>query len=315
MTKREAKKRFGIGEWYGRLFKELTAEGRRELARVQFVKKEQRPPLLCPFRSTEGSHVACPKEGGICSIRVYELDPARGVVSVPEGEASQLVTTCPHRFKQQGAVFRWIGETLLGTPTPGVVREVPFLERAVASGSNEREEPQTEKVGRIDNVLVHPRLEPLVWCALEMQAVYFSGRAMKKEFAKLRRVRSEGLPFPSEHRRPDYRSSGPKRLMPQLQIKVPTLRRWGKRMAVVVDRPFFNALGPMRTVQDTSSCDIAWFVVRYEETHDVALLVPDFLRLTTLESAVEGLTGGEPVSQAVFEQRIRQKLAEQSMPS
>jgi hypothetical protein len=313
MKKREPRKRFGIAEWYGRLITELTAEERRQLARVQFLKKKQRPPLLCPSRSTEGSQVACTKEGGVCTIRVYEQDPVRGTVSVPEGEARQLVTICPHRFKQQETIFRWIGELLLGTPAPRVVHEVPFLERAVGAGSDERDVPQTEKVGRIDNVLVHPTLEPLAWCALEMQAVYFSGRAMKKEFAKLRRVRSEGLPFPSEHRRPDYRSSGPKRLMPQLQIKVPTLRRWGKRMAVVVDRPFFNALGPMRTVQDISSCDIAWFVVRYGEAHQRASLVPDSVILTTLEDAVEGLTGGEPVPQTVFEGRIREKLAGRSM--
>jgi hypothetical protein len=83
-------------------------------------------------------------------------------------------------------------------------------------------------------------------------------------------------------------------------------------MAVVVDRSFFSALGSMREVRDISSCDIAWFVVRYEENAGRGVLVRDSVKLTTLESAVEGLTGGEPVSQAVFEQRVREKLAQTS---
>lgn len=43
-----------------------------------------------------------------------------------------------------------------------------------------------------------------------------------------------GVPFPQVQRRPDLRSSGPKRLMPRLQIKVPTISRWGEEMAVVI---------------------------------------------------------------------------------
>jgi len=171
-------------------------------------------------------------------------------------------------------------------------------------------ESQAEDVGRIDNVLVHPTRDPMHWCALEIQAVYFSGAAMGREFKLVQTFTGEGLPFPAANRRPDYRSSGPKRLMPQLQIKVPTLRRWGKKMAVLVDRSFFNALGKMDDVKDISNCDIAWFVIRYEESGGEALLTPDQVRLTTLERAVEGLTGGHPVSLEVFEARIREKLAE-----
>jgi hypothetical protein len=131
---------------------------------------------------------------------------------------------------------------------------------------------------------------------------------MTKEFDMLRRISSERLPFPATNHRPDFRSSGPKRLMPQLQIKVPTLRRWGKKMAVVVDRNFFDAIGKMDEVRDVPSCDIAWFVVKYAENGGDAVLTRDFARLTTLERAVEGLTGGDPVTLEVFEARIRDKL-------
>ncbi len=98
--------------------------------------------------------------------------------------------------------------------------------------------------------------------------------------------------------------------MPQLQIKVPTLRRWGKKMAVVVDRRFFDAMGEMDDVADVSNCDIAWFVLDYDERGNQAVLRREFVRFTTLERAVEGLTGGRPVSLSVFEERIRAKVAE-----
>lgn len=117
-----------------------------------------------------------------------------------------------------------------------------------------------------------------------------------------------GSPFPAGRRRPDYRSSGPKRLMPQLQIKVPSLRRWGKKMAVVVDEAFWDALGPMDEVRDVSNCDIAWFVVGYEEHADRVALIQRIVHLTTLERSVEGLTGGVPVSLENFERTIRAKL-------
>ena len=189
-----------------------------------------------------------------------------------------------------------------------MVEQVGFLEQGDESNSKRKSGSGPKFVGRIDKVLVHPTREPMQWCALEIQAVYFSGHTMTKEFDMLRRISSERLPFPATNHRPDFRSSGPKRLMPQLQIKVPTLRRWGKKMAVVVDRNFFDALGRMDDVKDVPSCDIAWFVVRYDDSGGDAVLSRDFVRLTTLERAVEGLTGGNPVGLEVFEARIREKL-------
>ena len=134
---------------------------------------------------------------------------------------------------------------------------------------------------------------------------------MSCEYDAIRKHQWDALPFPAGNRRPDYRSSGPKRLMPQLQTKVPSLRRWGKKIAVVVDHAFFAALAPMAEVPHVSNCDIAWFVVRYDEQSG-ATLVPHKLFLTTLEQAVEGITAGVPVSLEVFEQRIRRKLAQLS---
>ncbi|MBI1786160.1 MAG: hypothetical protein HYR60_01240 [Acidobacteria bacterium] len=99
--------------------------------------------------------------------------------------------------------------------------------------------------------------------------------------------------------------------MPQLQIKVPSLRRWGKKMAVVVDEDFFAALGPMDDVADISNCDIAWFVVQYDESSGEAVLKKGSHRFTTLERAVEGLTRGHPVSLQRFQERLGKRLVRQ----
>jgi hypothetical protein len=98
--------------------------------------------------------------------------------------------------------------------------------------------------------------------------------------------------------------------MPQLQIKVPTLRRWGRKMAVVVDRAFFDSVGEMDNVTDISNADIAWFIVRFEDVpgSKSSRLVRDEVRYTTLERSVDGLTGGKPVPKSVFEERISGKL-------
>jgi hypothetical protein len=103
--------------------------------------------------------------------------------------------------------------------------------------------------------------------------------------------------------------------MPQLQIKVPSLRRWGKKMAVVVDRSLFEAMGEMRTVPDISSCDVAWFVATFEDLSGVFRLVPDAVWYTTLEDSVLGLTAGVPVSLEVFEERVLAKLEGSSRPA
>lgn len=294
--------RFGIGEWYGRPLVELSPEERKRYAEIQFLPHEERPLLPCPFLARPHQPVNCWKDGGVCSLRRYALSRETGDVSIAcDGE---LRTTCPSRFEDGRIVYRWIGEELLGDPEATPIGQVNFLTRTPLMGPAATD-PAPREVGRIDNVLVRPASSPLQWCAIEMQAVYFSGTRMEVEFESLR-TSDLPLPFPVGTRRPDYRSSGPKRLMPQLQIKVPTLRRWGKKMAVVVDEQFFYALGRMERASDISNCDVAWFVVKYDNSHT---LTPSDIYLTTLEQSVGGLVAAQPVTQQEFERRILEKYS------
>lgn len=303
--------RFGIGEWYGHNLVQLTGEERRRFAAENLKPKKQRAPQPCPFQARKNGAI-CTKDGGVCSLRLYSYaaHPNNGrATGIPvEGKQGDLRATCPYRFHQALDVFKWVGETILGDSDPRLVGEVGFLE-AGATTDNEG----GDDVGRIDMVLVSSKTKPgapMAWAALEIQAVYFSGNAMKGEFEAFNDPNVDWVVFPAGRRRPDYRSSGPKRLMPQLQIKVPTLRRWGKKMAVVVDRAFFDSIGEMDNVADISNADIAWFIVKFEEVEGSTQtrIVQDEVRYTTLERSVEGLTGGKPVPLSVFETRVTDKI-------
>jgi hypothetical protein len=159
---------------------------------------------------------------------MFERHPT-GHATVVEGRQGRLRAVCPNRFEEDRLVQQWVGETLLSASTSIVVPEVGFLERVPADVEERASEAAKDDVGRIDKVLVKPGASPLAWCALEVQAVYFSGDAMSKEWQPIKDHQGNGIPYPSGRRRPDYRSSGPKRLMPQLQIKAPLYGGGGKR--------------------------------------------------------------------------------------
>ena len=233
-------------------------------------------------------------------MRLYEEQTDGRVV----GRGSP-VSVCPSRFFEDGMIHRWVGETLLRTPTPVVLSEIGFLDRLKSAATDDDE---ADLIGRIDNVLLHPSKMPLEWCALEIQAVYFSGNAMHHEFRMLSQSDSTVFPFPARQRRPDWRSSGPKRLLPQLQTKTPTIRTWGKKVAVVVDEPFFSSLAGLEREPHLSNAEIVWFVVGYEPDEGRWKLTPKDTVFSKLESSVKALTGGTPLPKEKFEAQLLEKL-------
>jgi len=329
IAKADRKKQFyGIAEWYGQRFIGLSNDTRRKFAQAKNT------TMPCPFfhqvpaLGPQSGNLHCNKAGGVCSLRNFHppLKPADDITFGP------ITATCPNRFLENGTIIRHIGKELLGTDSPLFAKEIPFLRRpksaAAAHAAADAEEeaaeetedegvldPGQEDVGRIDLVFVHPE-DGAKWCAVEMQAVYFSGGAMSKDHAEIMSFSGNGVPMPGAARRPDFRSSGPKRLMPQLMIKVPTLRRWGKKMVVVIDRPFLDALDYMEPQDHISNCDIVWVVVAFDETQEPgkAILKIDKTIYTTLEDAVKGLTAGRPTTLPEFESKLGGKVAE-AMPA
>ncbi len=315
--------RYGLGEWYGRVVANLAPVQLNELAAKSLLSpKEAAEP--CPFRQASDPGAICNKKGGVCSLQLHSLGPDGKVTA-----AGPFVTMCPSRFWQDNNVFRWVAETIIGSTKPVLVKEVGFLESVMTVEGNKPVAPETvdleadpeeesdepeqdinddvkESVGRIDTILVHPD-DSTKWCALELQAVYFSGKGMPSHLKQYSDDKISGLVFADGTRRPDFRSSGPKRLMPQLQTKVPTLRRWGKKMAVVVDEPFFNSLGPISEIPHLSNADIAWFVISYDVENGKMNLSKRIY--STLENSVEALTAGIPRSLEAFEGRLNGILA------
>ena len=81
-------------------------------------------------------------------------------------------------------------------------------------------------------------------------------------------------------------------------------------MAVVIDKAFWESLSEMRETRDLSNSEIAWFVVTFSDARDGRFsLRPYEVHYTTLTNAVEGLTGGTPMSLERFEREIRARLS------
>lgn len=313
--------RYGVREWYGIPIENVSREDRIRLAAIGAGKGADMP---CPFQQQIHPGEKCSKKGGVCSLVNYHQ--ARESV-VAHGKT---VTICPQRFHQDNTIFKATAKAILGTERAQVVREVPFLSNMTKAVEYDQEphpdlvpaqgtlgmdmpvakpieegDEEGKAVGRID-IILQSLDDPHDWCALEIQAVYFSGDGMGTHLAQFA-AEGQSLPFPDKIRRPDFRSSGPKRLMPQLLVKVPALRRWGKKMAVIVDRPFIDNIGDMRdrAQTDISNCDIVWVVVDYDAQHK--LYVAEII-LTQLDQAVEALTAGKPVPKSEFERRIKEAI-------
>jgi hypothetical protein len=333
--------RYGIAEWYGKDIITMTSEERKHAADVATGRKNGNP--ICPFLATLSPGANCNKKGGVCTIRRYETS-ATGCVT-PAKNAS-VATTCPARFLGPDAsgrsILEWVSEKMLDCKPAILVKETPFLRTLLSraattrlAGSSDELEPQmfddgilaqakgarsdeteTKKAGRIDWLLMDPQTEKdkdPSWCALETQAVYFSGDKMGPEFEAYA-LNPEQVLFPIGFRRPDYRSSGPKRLAPQLSVKVPVLRGWGKKVAVLVDKYFFDCMYDLpeayaegRTDQEKrDNCEVAWFVVDYDAKMCLTL---EPHRFSTLSGSVVALNATAPMSKEAFNISLRALVA------
>lgn len=284
------KTRYGIGEWYGTFIKELSSNIKKKYSEAKGINN-----FNCPFQQSGN---LCNKAGGVCTLAEYEKT-SEGKVLLEE--TNDLVTTCPNRFLEDNIIFKEVGKTILATNSPSVIKEVPFLKGVDYEGNK-----LNRTVGKIDMILAKTKASKIVdWCALEIQAVYFSGTGMSKDFKKITDD-PDNLQFPAGNRRPDFRSSGPKRLMPQLQIKVPSLRRWGKKIAIIIDKSFYQSIAPMSEVDHMTNADIIWFIVNYEGGKNKFKIVDKIF--TTLESSVKGLTAGVPISKEDFEKKLSKSI-------
>ncbi len=285
--------RYGIAEWYGHELSELPPTARRALAKKALRIDREVPQ--CPFQKDRPS---CRKRGGVCSLRRYREGDG-GRIGPPEGDP---VVVCPARFEEGNMLVNWLAEIVgFSTNDTRLAREVPFMQ-GTSTG---------KPAGKIDMVVAREVNGDLKWYGLEIQAVYFSGQGMDSEYMALREDDDLDPPFPGAVRRPDWRSSSAKRLMPQLQIKVPTLRRWGSKLAVAVDAPFFDSMGGPSSLpsHDLNDGDIIWMVpILLPKENGGFELSRGHWEVLTLEKSSRKLLAARTISRGTFERTLREKL-------
>ena len=136
---------------------------------------------------------------------------------------------------------------------------------------------------------------------------------MTSQFEILRNDNHRTPPYPDQVRRPDWRSSSAKRLMPQLQIKAPTVRRWQTKIAVAVDRPFFASIGgpSPNPSQDINDGDIIWLIPELVPNDDDGHyhLTRGNWEVLTLEESTDKLLAARTISRDAFEASLLDKLA------
>lgn len=257
----------------------------------------QERPLPCPFKPGQP---ACSKAGGVCSIQLYDESPNGRIgdsLGVP-------VITCPTRFEQEHLLVRWLAEIVGFSPDEAkIAREIPFMQSVTTD----------KPAGKIDLIVARTEGDRLEWYGLEIQAVYFSGQGMSSQFEILVTDEDTVPPYPNHTRRPDWRSSSAKRLMPQLQVKVPTVRRWNSKLAVAVDQPFFDSIGgpSANPTQDINDGDIIWLVPRLSWDGIIGRfrLSRGHWEVLTLEDSNDKLLAARTIARDSFETALAERLS------
>ncbi len=186
----------------------------------------------------------CPIRGNDCA-KQSRKNPL-GICSFTDGHSATVV--CPARFLEGGTIFRDAAALAFGHGVTCVaVPEVRLLEVT--------RKTRKTKIGKVDFLIAKIEGDRAVdFAALEVQAVYISGESIRPAYERYLKT---GDLTEDSMRRPDFRSSAQKRLMPQLALKVPIFRRWGKRFFVAVDKTFFQAL-PQIEEQSQGNSEITW---------------------------------------------------------
>jgi len=217
-----------LAEVFGHLITDQTS------AAVRYRKNR-----LCPFNNKVPN---CTKDKaknplGVCSI--YHND--------------DVVITCPKRFRQDWIITDHAAEFFFQSgATWSSLTEVRLNDNFGKSAGN------------IDIVLVAYDETGKIYDfgSLEVQAVYISGNVRTPfEYYMADPKANQKMDWSGEpnYPRPDYLSSSRKRLAPQLIFKGGILNNWKKKIAVALNKSFFETLPTLKRVEKEKA-DIAWLV-------------------------------------------------------
>lgn len=178
-----------------------------------------------------------------------------------------------------------------GTPRVWLLGSFPlspfFLRFEYCRFPTPRKSTGSKKIGKVDFVLGKIVSGAVTdFCAVEVQASYFSGTETRSALKRF--IESRNFGNLNVFRRPDFRSSAQKRLIPQLQLKVPVFRRWGKKFFVVVDSQFFRSLPKFRETSPANS-ELTWLVyplARIDESYQMQKVQPTFTEWADVETSL-----------------------------
>jgi Restriction endonuclease NotI len=221
----------------------------------------------------------CRFKDGPCN-KSSNTDPI-GICSVSDGiEAAAL---CPVRFLEGGRIFRDAARIAFGAAASFAI----FPEIRILQVPDPKKSGGMKKIGKVDFILGKIEASSVSdFCAVEVQAAYFSGTETRSALKHFIANRSFGSLV--TFRRPDFRSSAQKRLIPQLQLKVPVFRRWGKKFFVVVDSQFFRSLPEFRTTTPANS-ELTWLVyplAKQAEAYQMQAVQPVFTEWADVETSL-----------------------------
>ena len=244
----------------------------------------------------------CPYNNRVPNCTKDKAKDPLGVCSVFEDE--KIVVTCPIRFRQNWIIADEAAE---------------FFFPPSVSWTSLTEVPLPDKNGRtagnIDVVMVayDERERVIDFGSLEVQAVYISGniRNAFEHYMIDPKSRHDMTWTGPNYPRPDYLSSSRKRLAPQLINKGGILNKWGKKMAVVVDKHFFSTL-PSLPETGPEKADIAWLVyeLMFDATQNQCNLVRNRVVYTPFAQTLTSITTSEPGLVDDFIEHLQQKLDE-----
>lgn len=272
-----------LAEVFGHLIDDHSAKGER-----------YRSNRLCPFNNKIPN---CTKDKaknplGVCSI-FHDTVP---------------VITCPIRFREDWLIMD---------------DAASFFFKDTASWSSLTEvrlnNVHGKAAGNIDVVLVAYDSEGKIYDfgALEVQAVYISGNIREpfEYYMKDSKTRAQ-MDWASQpnYPRPDYLSSSRKRLAPQLLFKGEILHSWGKRIAVALNKSFFQTLPKLKEVNKLEA-QVAWLIYELElinsNGHERFTLKKVDQVYTEFEPALLSITRTVPGDVDGFIKMLQEKLDEQ----
>jgi len=229
----------------------------------------------CPFISRPCTKGNAKDPLGICSF----------------GDGASACPVCPIRFQESDRIFKDCGRLVFGKGSRiTIAPEIRILQA-----------PNGKKIGKVDFILgkLDDSDEVCDFAALEVQSVYITGESIRPAFKRF--CKTLILPNNTE-RRLDFRSSAQKRLMPQLSLKVPVFRRWGKKVFVAVDKLFFESLPRIDTTDQLDNSEVTWLVYSFTKKPNLGYTIcePE-IKFTLWDSVLNALREGkEPTKSEIM---------------